>query len=132
MNLPVQFANNSVSPLGGVRSPADVRGDQGAQGEEFNPWLTMDLKDVETKMVKFKERLPDGTEVECEKEMVVCPECGSVSCACLAQVTLQKRLDEENAQGVRGAEKPDPMAMLSQGFNQMSHNLGHNGSSLFS
>lgn len=96
-----------------------------AGGEEFNPWLTMDLKDVETRMVKVTERLPDGREIEVEKEMVVCPECGSVSCACLAQVTLQKRLDEENAMGVRNEPKPDPMAILSQNFNlnQMSQNI---------
>lgn len=85
----------------------------------------MDLKDVETKMVKVTERLADGREIEVEKEMVVCPECGSVNCACLAQVTLQKRLEEENAMGVRNEPKPDPMAILSQNFqlHQMSQNV---------
>lgn len=106
-------------------SPSSTSSQPTSGGEEFNPWLTMDLKDVETKMVKVTERLADGREIEVEKEMVVCPECGSVNCACLAQVTLQKRLEEENAMGVRNEPKPDPMAILSQNFqlHQMSQNV---------
>ncbi len=69
---------------------------------------------------------PDGKQTQTVKELAVCPECGTVNCACLARVTLQQRLDEENAKGVRGQEKPEPMALLPQTFNHLAVNLGLN------
>lgn len=97
----------------------------GASGD-FNPWAEVDLKNIKTKKVKAMVG-PPGQQTEQIKEMAVCPECGSISCACLARVTLQKRLDEDNAKGVRNADQPDPMAILSQSFNQMSHQSGLSG-----
>jgi hypothetical protein len=65
----------------------------------------------------------DGKPVHTVKELAVCPECGTANCACLSRVTVQSRLDEENASGVRGQDKPDPFAMLPQPFNQLSANF---------
>lgn len=122
--MPANFSTFSSSPVAATGSASAGKGKAAAHGdEEFNPWLTYDMKDIKTKMVKVKERLPDGREVEVEKEMVCCPECGSVSCGCLAQVTLQRRFEEENAKGVKNEPKPDPMAILGQNFNQMSQNV---------
>lgn len=78
---------------------------------------------------------PDGRPTQTVKELAVCPECGTVNCACLARVTLQQRLDEENAKGVRGQEKPEPFALLPQTFNHLAANLqlgqASSGSRLF-
>lgn len=78
---------------------------------------------IETVKVTETHVGPDGKEVNTVKELAVCPECGTINCACLARVTLQARIDEENAKGVRGEEKPSPMAILPQTFNQMSANF---------
>lgn len=75
---------------------------------------------VETVKVKESHIGHDGKSVDTVKELAVCPECGTANCACLSRVTLQSRLDEENASGVRGEEKPQPFAMLPQSFNQIS------------
>ncbi len=71
----------------------------------------------------------DGRETKTVKELAVCPECGTVNCACLARVTLQQRIDEENAQGDRSQEKPQPMAVLPQTFNHLAMNLNLNQAS---
>ena len=68
----------------------------------------------------------DGKETKSVKELAVCPECGTINCACLARVTLQQRIDEENAQGDRSQEKPQPMAILPQTFNHLAVNLNLN------
>jgi hypothetical protein len=78
---------------------------------------------IETLKVTETHTGPDGKPVHTVKELAVCPECGTANCACLSRVTLQSRLDEENASGVRGQEKPQPFAMLPQSFNQMSANF---------
>ncbi len=78
---------------------------------------------VETVKVKESHIGHDGKSVDTVKELAVCPECGTANCACLSRVTLQSRLDEENASGVRGEEKPQPFAMLPQSFNQISMNF---------
>lgn len=84
---------------------------------------------IETVKVTETHKGPDGKEVTTVKELAVCPECGTINCACLARVTLQARIDEENASGVRGQEKPSPMAILPQTFNQMSANFSANQTS---
>jgi hypothetical protein len=66
---------------------------------------------------------PDGKTVNTVKELAVCPECGTANCACLSRVTLQARIDEENANGVRNQEKPAPYSLVPQSFNQLSANF---------
>lgn len=78
---------------------------------------------METLKVTERHTGPDGKPVDTVKELAVCPECGTANCACLARVTLQARIDEENASGVRGQEKPQPFAVVPQSFNQMSANF---------
>lgn len=78
---------------------------------------------VETVKVTETHVGPDGKPVNTVKELVVCPECGTLNCACLARVTLQARVDEENASGVKGQEKPSPMAIMPGSFNQLSANF---------
>lgn len=62
----------------------------------------------------------DGKPSTSVKELAVCPECGTISCSCLARVTLQTRLDEENAKGPKDKEVPQPFAMLPQAFHQLN------------
>ncbi len=85
-----------------------------------------------SKLKSFETRV--GPEVKAEKapEVAICPECGSANCACLARVTLQTRLDEENAKGSRDSQEVpqiQPMPVLPQSFNQMSLAIGRNGAS---
>ena len=84
---------------------------------------------IETVKVTETTTGPDGQKTQTVKELAVCPECGTINCACLARVTLQQRLDEENAKGVRGQEKPDPYALLPQSFNHLAVNLNLNSAS---
>lgn len=78
---------------------------------------------VETLKVTERHVGHDGKSVDTVKELAVCPECGTANCACLSRVTVQARLDEENASGVRGQEKPQPYSVVPQSFNQMSANF---------
>lgn len=61
-----------------------------------------------------------GKTIHKVEELAVCPECGTVNCACLARVTLQSRIEEENASGDRAQEKPQPFAVVPQTFNQLA------------
>lgn len=108
------------SANGFSRYANEIRGD-------FNPYASVDVKDIKTEKVLIKSVDHQGNVTEEIKEVAVCPECGSTNCPCLARVTLQSRLDEENAKGVRNAEKPNPMSVVPQSFNQMSLNIGRNG-----
>ena len=78
---------------------------------------------VETLTVTETTVGPDGKPVHTVKELAVCPECGTANCACLARVTAQSKVDEENAKGPRDKEQPKPYAVLPQSFNQMSANF---------
>ena len=78
---------------------------------------------VETVKVTETKVGADGNTVHTVKEMAVCPECGTLNCACLARVTLQSRIEEENASGDRAQEKPQPFAVMPQSFNQLSINF---------
>lgn len=120
------------SPLPQARAGATTAGAEGfskyaeALSGDFNPYAHIPLSEIKTKMVEVETVNHDGTVTKEIKEMAVCPECGETNCACLAQVTLQARLDEENAKGVRNAEKPNPMSIIPQSFNQISLNLSQN------
>lgn len=48
----------------------------------------------------------DGKTATTVKELAVCPECGTINCSCMARITLQTRLDEENAKGPRDRQLP--------------------------
>lgn len=65
----------------------------------------------------------DGKPVNHVKELAVCPECGTINCPCMARVTVQNALDEENAKGPRDAEKPQSASVVPQTFNQLSLNF---------
>jgi hypothetical protein len=75
---------------------------------------------IETLTVTETTTGPDGKPMTTVKELAVCPECGTANCSCLSRVTMQSRLDEENAKGPRDKEKPQPYSVLPQTFNQMS------------
>ena len=91
---------------------------------ERDKYANIPLDQIETKMVKVKTVDEHGNVKEIQKEMAVCPECGETNCPCIARVTVQSRLDEANASGVRYAEqdRPKPSA-IPQTFNQLSMNL---------
>ena len=89
------------------------------------------LDQIETKMVKVKTVDAHGQVKEEMREMAICPECGETNCPCIARITVQQRIDEENAKGVRNAEKPNPLAVLPHAFNQMSLNLDKSTSSAY-
>ena len=98
---------------------------------ESNIYSKIPLDQIETKMVKVKTVDAHGQVKEEMKEMAVCPECWETNCPCIARVTVQNRLDEENAKGVRNAKKPNPLAILPHAFNQMSQNLNQSASSSY-
>lgn len=83
----------------------------------------IDIKDIETRKVEVKTVDEHGNVTTEIKEMAVCPECGETNCPCIARITVQSKLDEENAKGVRGAKKEEPISVVPQTFNQMSMNL---------
>lgn len=93
---------------------------------EAQKYANMDVKDIKTKMVKVKTYDAHGNVKEVMKEMAVCPECGETNCPCIARITVQAKLDEENAKGVRNAEKPSEISIIPRTFNQISMNLGQN------
>lgn len=141
MSLP-PFLSLSTVPMPGVRSTAGAQGPAPtSEGQPFDslvalagdspvsPRMERGYRDlpgygrIATVKVTHTQKGPDGKEVHKVEELAVCPECGTVNCACLARVTLQSRLDEENASGVRHAEKPQPFAVMPQSFHQMSLGL---------
>lgn len=87
---------------------------------EYKSYADMPLEEIKTKMVKVETVDEHGNIKEEIKEMAVCPECGETNCPCIARVTVQARIDEENAKGVRGEKKPEPMAIVPQTFNQLA------------
>lgn len=91
---------------------------------ERDKYADMPLDKIETRMVKTKTVDEHGNVKEVMKEMAVCPECGETNCPCIARVTVQTKLDEANASGVRYADQERPKAsMVPQTFNQLSMNL---------
>lgn len=81
------------------------------------------LDEIETRWVKKEVVDENGQVREVMKEVAICPECGEENCPCIARITVQQRIDEENAKGVRNAEKPNPVSVVPQTFNQMSVNF---------
>lgn len=127
MNLPHSF--QTQLPITGNASAAKQAVKQQADGldfEEFSRKLdektrdysTIDLDEIETKWVKTEVVDEHGNVREVMREVAICPECGEENCPCIARITVQQRLDEENAKGTRNAKKPD--GLIPQTFNQMS------------
>ena len=138
MSLPMQMIQMSVQPKFPMGAPVRYGAAAGNSGfsayantiaAESNSYADMDIKDIQTKKVKVKTVDEHGNIKEEIKEMAVCPECGETNCPCIARVTVQSRLDEENAKGVRNAEKPNPMSVIPQSFAQLSMNLDQKTSS---
>lgn len=96
---------------------------------ESSYYSKIPLDQIKTKTVKVQTVDSHGHVKEEMKEVAICPECGEVNCPCIARVTVQNRLDEENAKGVRNAEKPNPLDVLPHAFNQMSANLNRSAGS---
>lgn len=130
MKLPNFF--QTQIPITGNASAAEKAVDQQCESLDFEKFVNeldqkakdyskIDLDEIETVWVKTKEVQEDGSVREVMKEMAICPECGELNCPCIARITVQKRIDEENAKGVRNAKKPDPL--IPQTFNQMSMNF---------
>jgi len=99
---------------------------------EADKYKNIPLDQIKTKMVKTEVVDQHGNVKEVIKEMAVCPECGETNCPCIARITVQARLDEENAKGVRYAEKPNPQSILPQTFNQLALGLERSNTSRFS
>jgi hypothetical protein len=124
-----RFQTRASSPMPRAGSEIESFSDYAKKlDSEANPYLTMDIKDIKTKKVLVKTVDEHGNVSEKIEERAICPECGETNCPCIARITCQARLDEENAKGVRNAEKPSPMSIVPQSFNQMSLNVGQKAS----
>jgi hypothetical protein len=96
---------------------------------EREKYSKIPLDQIETRMETVKTVDEHGNVKEIQKEMAVCPECGETNCPCIARITVQARLDEANASGVRYADQERPKAsVIPQTFNQLSMNMEMNSS----
>lgn len=127
MKLPQSF--QTQLPVTGNASAAKEAVKQQAEALDFEKfskelnqktkdYSQIDLDEIETKWVKTEVVDEHGNVREVMKEVAICPECGEENCPCIARITVQQRIDEENAKGVRNAKKPDPL--VPQSYNQMS------------
>ena len=123
---------NSIStqlPITGNASAAKQAVKQQAESLDFEKfsreldqktkdYSKVDLDEIETRWVKTEVVDENGQLREVMQEVAICPECGEENCPCIARITVQQRIDEENAKGVRNAKKPT--GIVPQTFNQMS------------
>ena len=123
---------NSIStqvPVTGNASAAKQAVKQQAESLDFEKfsreldqktkdYSKVDLDEIETRWVKTEVVDENGQLREVMREVAICPECGEENCPCIARITVQQRIDEENAKGVRNAKKPN--GIVPQTFNQMS------------
>jgi acetyl-CoA carboxylase beta subunit len=133
MKLPHSFQTHI--PITGNASAAKEAVKQQAESldfEEFSRKLDqktkdyskVDLDEIETRWVKSEVVDENGHVREVMREVAICPECGEENCPCIARITVQQRIDEENAKGIRNAKKPDPI--VPQTFNQMNMEFNSN------
>ncbi len=130
----MQMIQASLQPRFPMGAPARYRSKSGADARGFSQYADrisseaksyadIPIEDIKTRKVKVKTVDHEGNIKEEIKEMAVCPECGETNCPCIARITVQARLDEENAKGVRNSKKPEPLSIVPQTFNQMSINF---------
>lgn len=123
LQSPIQPQMSTSVPSGNVEQQSSLNFEKFARelDQKSKDYSKISLDEIETRWVKTEVVDENGHVQEVMKEVAICPECGEENCPCIARITVQARLDEENAKGIRNAEKPN--APFPQSFNQISLNF---------